>query len=149
MEWTSGDRLALLSTLACLLAALALMIVYRMKMTPPERERRRRLKLNLLGRMGDAIVTDAHDNTLYFSYTISGVAYHASQDVAMLRHLLPDALSLVIGAATIKYLPRNPANSIVICEQWSGLRIRADALAAGGVASTVAGGGEPARAAGT
>lgn len=151
MEWTAGDRLALWIVLSCCVCALALVLAtgYRMRMTPGERERRRRLKLNVLGRMSDAIVTDAQDNTLYFSYSISGVAYHASQDVGMFRHVLPDALALAIGPVTIKYLPRNPANSIVICEQWSGLRIRAEALAAGAVVSAPHSDGVSAGAAGT
>ena len=30
--------------------------------------------------------------------------------------------AITFGPATVKYSPRNPANSIVICEEWSGLR---------------------------
>jgi hypothetical protein len=29
----------------------------------------------------------------------------------------------LIGPASLKYAPRNPANSILICERWSGLRV--------------------------
>ena len=129
MALTDAERLALLIVTACLLTVLALAVVYRIRMTPAERERRRRMRLNTLGRLGDGIVTDVQDDTLYFSYSISGVAYNASQDVSRLRPLLPPELSQAIGPVWIKYLSRNPANSMVICEQWSGIRSRAGAAA--------------------
>jgi hypothetical protein len=75
--------------------------------------------------MGDATITDVQDDTLYFSYSVQGVAYNASQDVTAMRHLLPKDIAQTIGPVWIKYLPRNPANSIVVSEQWSGLRLRA------------------------
>jgi len=36
--------------------------------------------------------------------------------------LLPADRMSMVGPASVKYDPRNPANSIVLCEQWSGLR---------------------------
>jgi hypothetical protein len=50
--------------------------------------------------------------------------------VSRLRALLPPELSKVIGPVWIKYLARNPANSMIICEQWSGIRFRGGAAAA-------------------
>ena len=67
---------------------------------------------------------DVRDNALYYRYSIAGVEYAASQDISGLRELLPPDPSVLIGPATLKYLPANPANSIVICEEWSGLRSR-------------------------
>jgi len=39
-----------------------------------------------------------------------------------LQALLPSNPMSVIGPAQVKFDPRNPANSIVLCEEWSGLR---------------------------
>jgi len=30
----------------------------------------------------------------------------------------------LVGVANLKYSPKNPANSILICEEWSGLRAK-------------------------
>ena len=73
------------------------------------------------------MVTDVQDETLYFSYSVSGVVYNTSQDISTLRAQLPAKIPLAVGPVTLKYLTRNPANSIVVCEQWSGLRMRASA----------------------
>ena len=35
---------------------------------------------------------------------------------------LPEDPDRLIGPVYMKYTPRNPANSIIVCEQWSGLR---------------------------
>src|SRR3974390_33760 len=42
-------------------------------------------------------------------------------DVSALKEVLPSALS-AIGPVSVKYEARNPANSIVVSEQWSGVR---------------------------
>jgi len=84
---------------------------------------RRRLSVNLHGRLGDATITEIQDDTLYYSYSVGGVTYTASQDISQLRERLPADPNLLIGRpASLKYTPRNPANSIIICEDWSGLR---------------------------
>ena len=48
--------------------------------------------------------------------------YTASQDIGTLRDRLPAEPERLIGVASLKYSPNNPANSILICEDWSGLR---------------------------
>jgi hypothetical protein len=116
--------LVLLTAAAGLLMAALAAVVYRVRRNPAERERRRRLKVNELGRMGDGLLTDAHEGTLYYSYTAGGVDYTASQDVHGLEARVPADFGLIIGPVTLKYLVRNPANSIVVCEHWSGLRIK-------------------------
>lgn len=121
---TPNDRLLLLAVLACVLGTLVVILAFQLRLTPVERERRRRIKLNLLGRMGDGILTDVTDSAVYYCYSVHGVSYHASQDLSALRNLIPADHSLIVGPLTLKYLVRNPANSIVICENWSGLRIR-------------------------
>jgi hypothetical protein len=95
------------------------------KVNPAERERRRRLTVNARGRTGNAMVIDFHEGTLGYTYSIGGVLYTAFQDVTTLAESLPaDPGTLIDTPATIKYLARNPANSIVYCEEWSGLRFQ-------------------------
>jgi len=92
--------------------------------TASELERRRRNLLHSRGKMGDANLLEFHDHLVFYSYAIAGVEYSACQDLADLQTLLPPDRWSTIGPATMKYDPRNPANSIVLCEQWSGLRAR-------------------------
>jgi hypothetical protein len=87
-----------------------------------KRERRRRLLVHQYGRLGDALITGFTGTLLYYTYSVSGVQYHASQDMAAFRGKLPEDLRRVLGVAGLKYLGQNPANSILICEEWSGLR---------------------------
>jgi len=93
-----------------------------MKASPEKRERKRRLELHRHGRLGDALIAEATDALLYYSYSVRGVQYEASQDITALRHLLPAEPERLIGPASLKYSSKNPANSILICEEWSGLR---------------------------
>lgn len=115
-------QLAALCGLAIVLIALAIYIALRVRPTPEKRERKRRFQVNRLGRLGDAVITEATDSTLYYSYSVRGVQYAASQDVSALRERLPADPDRLIGLASLKYAPNNPANSILICEEWSGLR---------------------------
>ena len=73
--------------------------------------------------MAGATVFDVRAEELFYTYSVGGVEYSATQDVSSIREHLPEDAALA-GPATVKYIPRNPANSIVICEEWSGLRVR-------------------------
>lgn len=88
---------------------------------------RRRLSVNLHGRLGDATITEVQDNTIFYSYSVRGVTYTASQDITQLRPQIPNDLERLIGPASLKYSPGNPANSIIVCEEWSGLRAKPSA----------------------
>jgi hypothetical protein len=118
-------QVAALCGIALLLIAAAIFIAMRFQRSPEKREKLRRLAVNRQGRLGDAMITEANDHTLYYSYTIRGVHYTASQDVTPLRDRLPENPERLIGIASIKYATNNPANSILLCEEWSGLRINA------------------------
>jgi hypothetical protein len=107
---------------AASLAMLAIWIALRSRLTPEKREHRRRLALQASGRIGDAMLTEVHDDTLYYTYMVRGVQYSASQDVGSLRDRLPADPERMIGMVGVKYAPKNPANSILLCEEWSGLR---------------------------
>jgi hypothetical protein len=105
------------------------------KKTAAEHERERRLRIHEIGRITDGTVIDAQEidgdaeghgesQLVIYTYDVSGVTYEASQDVTTLRHLV-DLHTCKIGLpASIKYDPKSPGNSIVICEGWTGLRVR-------------------------
>jgi hypothetical protein len=104
------------------LIALAIWILMRVHGTPEKRERNRRLAVHRQGRLGDAMISEGTENTLYYFYTVRGVQYTASQDVSTLREYLPADPHRLIGVSGLKYSSNNPANSILVCEEWSGLR---------------------------
>ncbi len=91
------------------------------RVKPEERERRRRAWLAAAGKMGDATLVEVQGDLLFYSYSVRGVEYTASQDAALLKQYVPRDLS-EIGPVSVRYDARNPANSIVVSEQWSGLR---------------------------
>ena len=116
--------LVLVAVMAILVGLMVVRAWRRSRISPAERERRRRATLLSIGKMGDANLIDLRDNLLFYSYDVRGVEYTASQDVSDLRDLLPGDLSGALGAIYVKYDPQNPANSIVLAEQWSGLGTR-------------------------
>jgi len=87
-----------------------------------------------MGRITDGTVIDAHEappaqsgafpaQLVVYRYDVAGVSYEASQDVTRLRHYV-DLHTCRIGLpVSVKYDAANPANSIVIAEGWSGLRL--------------------------
>ena len=114
---------------------------------PEEIERKRRLHLNQIGRIAEGQVVElaAHpaepreskrlfgsrarplsSSTLRqlvsYSYAISGVTYHTAQDITGLESQV-SLDKLVAGQpASIKYDPSNPTDSILVADDWSGLR---------------------------
>jgi hypothetical protein len=119
---TERVQVATLCAVAVLLVALAIWIAMQVHGTPEKRERKRRLNVNSQGRLGDAMISEATESTLYYFYSVRGVHYTASQDVSTLREYLPTDPHRLIGVAGLKYSSKNPANSILVCEEWSGLR---------------------------
>ncbi|HKE25160.1 MAG TPA: hypothetical protein VKB88_22520 [Bryobacteraceae bacterium] len=123
LSFTAAETLTL--ALAGLLAVLVGILGYRAwkasRVSPEERERLRRAELVARGKMGDATLLEVRDNLVFYCYDVRGVEYTASQDVTVLKSYLPNELS-VTSPISVKYDARNPANSIVVAEQWSGLR---------------------------
>jgi hypothetical protein len=126
--------LRLLSAIAGGTAMLALGATYwiRSRRKSPEQiERERRQRLSLHGRICDGTVLDVQElpsngsgeaQFLIYSYEIGGVTYEASQDITHLRQFI-DIHSCKLGLPTsIKYDPSNPGDSIVIAEEWTGIR---------------------------
>jgi hypothetical protein len=106
------------------IAALGALIytLRRLRRNPKDKEKRRRLQVNQSGRLGDATITEVQESTIFYEYSVRGVLYTASQDVTELREQIPTDLERLIGPVSLKYAPQNPANSIILCEDWSGLR---------------------------
>src|SRR5579862_260905 len=100
----AGVEIAALCGVAAGLIALAVYIGLRARSTPEKRERKRRLNVNRLGRLGDAMIIEASDTALYYSYSVRGVQYEASQDITALRERLPvEPDRLIGGVASLKY----------------------------------------------
>ena len=107
--------------------------------SPEEIERARRELLANSGRITDGSLIDASalegsfvdelgrapgqaPPQLRFRYSIAGVTYEAVQDVSTLPEQVQDLrMELPIQ---VRYDYHNPANSIVVAENWSGLRRR-------------------------
>jgi hypothetical protein len=115
---------------AALLATYALL--RRKPKNSVELERERRTWLESTGRITDGTVIDvqelaAADNRhaatmLIYHYDVAGVSYECSQDVTYLRHWI-NLHSCRLGLPTsVKYDPQNPGNSLVVSENWMGLR---------------------------
>ena len=120
-----GLTVTLAVAVACIAAAVGVFLARR-RVAPEERERRRLAELLAEGRTGDGLLTDVReDGILEYTYDVRGVTYNASQDISALRERLPPEPWTLIGPATIKYMPRNPANSMVMSGEWSGLRTKA------------------------
>ena len=114
-----------LAGLVVLLALGGLIAIrFRRSPTTEELERRRRIAINARGKLGDGEITDVEGAAIIYEYQVAGVGYAASQDVSTLESLLPEDLMSIVGPASVKFDRRNPANSIVLCEEWSGLRHR-------------------------
>lgn len=132
------------------IAALA-MIAYaflRPAANPDEEERRRRLHLNQIGRIAEGQVVELVEHPpaskaarkglfgagarpladvrprqlVSYSYTISGVTYHTAQDITGLESQIRLERLVAGQPASIKYDPANPVDSILVADDWSGLR---------------------------
>jgi hypothetical protein len=104
--------------------AAGIYVVLRIRRKPKDKEKLRRLEVNQYGRLGDATITDISDDAIFYEYFVGGLTYTASQDISQLREMIPAESHRLIGRpASLKYSVQNPANSILLCEEWSGLRV--------------------------
>jgi hypothetical protein len=119
------------------LLAVGLWLLLRKRPTPEEIERARRKLLAYSGRLVDGMLLDICEveaparskdeqartlTMLLYSYRIGGVDYEASQDITDMRGVV-DAAEVRAGfPCSARYLPGMPQNSIVVAEDWSGLR---------------------------
>ncbi|HUV68904.1 MAG TPA: hypothetical protein VMW15_04525 [Terracidiphilus sp.] len=134
-DWEIAAGLALIIGVS----AVVLWLVFRKRPTVEELERARRVFLVKSGRLVDGMLLDVCEveapiqekkkdpvprtlTMLLFSYRIAGAEYQCSQDVTNLSEVV-DAAQVRAGfPCTVRYQPGNPQNSIVIAEEWTGLR---------------------------
>ena len=123
----------ILTGVAFTLAAVAAVASYTLTRKTPsaeELERERRELLAAMGRIVDGSITETQcwgdvpgpiPNMLIYRYRASGVTYECAQDVSPLQeHVRNVRIDLPVQ---VRFDPRNPGNSIVVAESWSGLRI--------------------------
>ncbi len=128
------DSLRLYSLAAASGVALlgAYALLRRKPKTADDLERERRAWLEGTGRITDGTVIDVQELDaqdrgraavmLIYKYDVAGVSYECSQDVTYLRHWI-NLHSCRLGLHTsVKYDPLNPGNSLVVSENWMGLR---------------------------
>jgi hypothetical protein len=125
-------------------AGLATYVLTRKRPTAEELERERRDLLARTGRITDGTIMDTMINEvsspgtssapdaqpddavptphiIVYNYRIAGVTYECAQDVTTLaEHVRGIRSDLPIQ---VRYAPQNPANSIVVADSWSGLRL--------------------------
>jgi hypothetical protein len=114
---------------AAALAGLTAYLFFRKRLTPEEKEAKRRKRLAAVGRVIDGTLIDtvpenAEPHALIYRYRVSGVTYECGQDVSKLAALLPDLgeASAIFGLPVqVRYDRDNPADSIVVSETWNGL----------------------------
>jgi hypothetical protein len=105
----------------------AALLVWRMFRHQPdanELERRRRAMLHGKGKIGDGEIVDVDGAVILYTYSVGGVEYTVGQDASAIEALLPGDRMRMVGPASVRFDPKNPPNSIVLCEEWSGLRLR-------------------------
>jgi len=113
-----------ISAVAVPVVAVGVYIVLRIRRKPKDKEKRRRLDVNSSGRLGDATILEITGDAIFYEYSVRGMTYTAAQDISKLRELIPGDPQRLIGRpASLKYSYQNPANSILLCEEWSGLRV--------------------------
>ena len=119
-----ADARVLVGLGAAVVASAVAFFMWRRRKPPTaqELEKRRRLEVCRVGRMADGLVTDLHGETIDYVYTVRGMEYTSMQDLSHIRHLLPEGDQRLLGYVSVKYISENPANSIVVGEEWSGLR---------------------------
>jgi hypothetical protein len=124
---------------------IATYVLTRRKPTAEELERERRELLARSGRITDGTIMDtmimevrsaavsvpeasmqADTNApipqiIVYNYRIAGVTYECAQDVTTLAEYVHGIRTDL--PVQVRYLPQNPANSIVVAESWSGLRL--------------------------
>ncbi len=119
------------------LGGFALWLVLRKRPTPEELEVERRRFLVQSGRLVDGMLLDvcevqapAKSKTepartlilLLYNYRIGGVDYECTQDITGMPGVVDVSQVRAGFPCTARYQPGNPQNSIVVAEDWSGVR---------------------------
>jgi hypothetical protein len=136
---------------AVALVAVAALVhnLFRAEENPEETERKRRLHLNQIGRIAEGQVVEVVEHPpepaakqskgvfksrqdlrsdlrprhlVSYTYAISGVTYQTAQDVTGLESQVRFERLVSGQPASVKYDPSNPTDSILVADDWSGLR---------------------------
>ncbi|HUB20254.1 MAG TPA: DUF3592 domain-containing protein [Acidobacteriaceae bacterium] len=118
-------------------------LLLRRRPTAEEIERERRAQLVRSGRIIDGTILDLSElehlagddqpreiHFILYKYEIGGVAYECSQEVTTLRDYVNPADLRLGFPCSVRYDIHRPENSIVIAENWSGLRTTAESVPA-------------------
>jgi geranylgeranyl pyrophosphate synthase len=144
-----ADPKTVLALVAAILAAIGILFYafFRPSADPEEAERKRRLHLNQIGRIAEGQVVELMNHPaeekpgpkglfgskarplagklrhiVSYSYSISGVTYQTGQDITGLESQVRLERLVAGQPASIKYDPSNPVDSILVADDWSGLR---------------------------
>jgi hypothetical protein len=130
LQLRSPRHVAAVALGAAAVAGVAWLVLRRPRASAEEIERERRELLASTGRITDGSITDAPlqqegpNGTpliIVYNYRIAGVSYECAQDVTYLADYVRDVRADL--PIQVRYDMHNPANSIVVAESWSGLRL--------------------------
>ncbi len=126
----SPRSIAAIAVGAAAATGVAWYLLKRPRLSEEEIERNRRDLLAATGRITDGSITDVSrpkedpsptPQVIIYNYRIAGVTYECGQIVTELaEHVRDIRTDLPIQ---VRYDPHNPADSIVVAESWSGLRL--------------------------
>lgn len=123
-----------LAAAGVVLGGIVVYLAMRKRPTEEELEKARRLLLVQSGRIIDGTLLDITDvdasesgrdrnmRLILYKYEIAGVVYECSQDITNLGEFVEAQKCRPGFPASIRYDTRRPENSIIVSEQWSGLR---------------------------
>jgi hypothetical protein len=130
---------ALAAAVVCVGGAVA-WLKLRKRPTEEELEKLRREALVKAGRIIDGTVIDISDlgpqecgreagmRLILYKYAIAGVVYECSQDVTLMQEHV-DIYDCRLGfPCSVRYDPHRPVNSIIVAENWTGLRDTANSV---------------------
>lgn len=115
-------------------------VALRKRPTEEELERLRRQQLVKVGRIIDGTILDISDvdasesgreggmQLILYKYEIAGVVYECSQEVTHLKDLVNIYECRLSFPCSVRYDPHRPTNSIIVAENWSGLRDTANSV---------------------
>lgn len=149
MKSLFADPKTLLALIGAVVAGIGILFYafFRPAPDPDEAERKRRLHLNQIGRIAEGQVVELMKHPaeeepapkglfggkpkplgsklrhiVSYSYSISGVTYQTGQDITGLESQVRLERLVAGQPASIKYDPANPVDSILVADDWSGLR---------------------------
>lgn len=110
-------------------AGVAVWFAFRRRKSAEDLERERREHLVRHGRIIDGTVLDWTEQpgvtglgAVLYRYDIAGVTYECAQDVTCLKDSVQVDTSCLGMPASVRYDSKNPGNSIIVAETWTGLR---------------------------